>query len=90
MPPGSSPATLEWMAPYRRRHPDQRIPEVRVVGGDGDWDRPSLRSRMNGAVESVRPAISDTVSVIFGLWPLFAVMALTIGLLWSAALGGSP
>ena len=68
--------------------PRRSLPVVRVVSGVDSHQ--AFRSRLQSAVRSARPQVRTAIEVAFGLWPLWAVAAFAIGLVWASALGQSP
>ncbi len=75
------------------------IPQARVVLGKHApaWaeSRGQLRSAKKGALEPgsvtyARPMNTSAVAMLCGLWPLFAVAAMGIALLWTGTVYGTP
>jgi hypothetical protein len=64
------------------------LPVVRVVSGVDSHQ--AFRSRLQSAVRTARPAVRGAIEVAVGVWPLWAVCAFAIGLVWAFALGQSP
>lgn len=69
------------------------IPQARVVRGRHApaWaaQRRSIASDP-GAVTYARPSNYNTLAILFGLWPLLAVTAMGIALLWTGTVYGTP
>ena len=51
---------------------------------------PRLSTRLSYVARRLRPGATAVVGVVFALWPLVAVVALAVGLVWGAALSSSP
>jgi hypothetical protein len=75
------------------------IPQARVVqGGNGPawaaqkraWLGQESAPGQPGAVTYARASNYNTVAVLFGLWPLLAVTAMGIALLWTGTVYGTP
>ena len=73
-------------------HADQ-VPAARIVRQGSvvvPLPRRSLRHRLGATIETVAPALRNVGLHVVGLWPIWAVAALAISLLWVAGLLGSP
>ena len=73
------------------------LPEARVVRGKHapawvEASRGTLKKRQlePGAVTYERPMNYGTLAIFYGLWPLFAVAAMGIALLWTGTVYGTP
>jgi hypothetical protein len=73
------------------------IPQARVVQGKHApaWaatkrGRQTPQSPATGAVTYARASNYNSVALLCGLWPLFAVTAMGIALLWTGTVYGSP
>ena len=66
----------------------QRLPTVRVVKEAAVAD--PLRARMHAVLEPSRERGTRALGFVFGMWPLFAVCGLMIGLAWCFAMFQSP
>jgi hypothetical protein len=51
---------------------------------------PRFSTRISYATRRLKPAGETVVSHLFGLFPLFAIVALAVGLVWGSAMGASP
>ena len=74
----------------RRKHADG-LPQARVVVGKHSpaWATQKA-SAGSGGVTYVRQSNHNTMAVFLGLWPLFAVAAMGIALLWTGTVYGTP
>lgn len=80
------------MMMMRRKHADG-FPQARVVVGKHApaWaTQKSAAATNQSGVSYVRASNYNTVAVLFGLWPLFAVAAMGIALLWTGTVYGTP
>ena len=64
------------------------VPVARVVSGVDSHQ--AFRSRLQSAVRTARPQVRTAIEVAVGVWPIWAVCAFAIGLVWAFALGQSP
>lgn len=58
-----------------------------VTGADG---RPPVRLRLGEVFAPLRRASETAVVLLFGLWPIWAIVSLTFLLIWASAMGASP
>ncbi len=75
------------------------IPQARVVRGkhaptwaaqSPAWAGQESVAGAAGGVTYARPSNYNTVAILLGLWPLFAVTAMGIALLWTGTVYGTP
>ena len=93
-----APLPHTYIMRLRRRHANG-IPQARVVRGkhaltwaaqSRDWPGQESLATDAGAVTYARPSNYNTVAILMGLWPLFAVTAMGIALLWTGTVYGTP
>lgn len=65
-----------------------KIPRVRVVRGAPTLS--PVASHVRSAGRSIRPAAREALAFAMGMWPLWMMMAFSLGLIWAFALGESP
>ena len=76
------------MAATTTRAKVKKLPRARVVRG---VEGPSpVASHVRSAGRSMRPAARDAMAFMVGMWPLWMMMAFSLGLIWAFALGESP
>jgi hypothetical protein len=69
------------------------IPQARVVRKGGVVVAPPpvpLRERLAAVEAGLGPRARGFVAAVFGLWPVTAVLLLSLGLMWLAMMQSSP
>jgi len=70
--------------------PRTRLPSARLHRVDGQKPVPAVADQWARIATPVRSAALQVLSIGVAFAPLVAVVALAIGLLWSAGMSGSP
>lgn len=66
------------------------LPQARIVRKGGQQFAPPRAPRVAVEPGPLQRQLRDAAAVALGLWPLTGVLLLAMGLLWMAAMNGSP